>query len=60
MVCLGFEPGAAGWNGRTNPLSYDGTPVFTVLFIQYLKPLMNVHTPLTNLSKANYPLVTIS
>ena len=25
MVCLGFEPGAAGWKARTNPLSYSGT-----------------------------------
>ena len=29
MVCLGFEPGAAGWKARTNPLSYGGTPVQT-------------------------------
>ena len=26
MVCLGIEPGAAGWKARTNPLSYGGTP----------------------------------
>ena len=26
MVCLGIEPGAAGWKVRTNPLSYSGTP----------------------------------
>ena len=26
MVCLGFEPGAAEWKARTNPLSYGGTP----------------------------------
>ena len=26
MVCLGFEPGAAGWKAHTNPLSYGGTP----------------------------------
>ena len=25
MVCLGFEPGAAGWKAQTNPLSYVGT-----------------------------------
>ena len=25
MVCLGFEPGAAGWKAHTNPLSYGGT-----------------------------------
>ena len=28
MVCLGIEPGAAGWKARTNPLSYGGTPIF--------------------------------
>ena len=32
MVCLGFEPGVAGWKAETNPLSYGGT----VLFGQYL------------------------
>ena len=26
MVCLGLEPGAAGWKAQTNPLSYGGTP----------------------------------
>ena len=26
MVCLGFEPGAVGWQAYTNPLSYGGTP----------------------------------
>ena len=23
-VCLGFEPGVAGWKEQTNPLSYGG------------------------------------
>ena len=27
MVCLGLEPGAAGWKAQTNPLSYGGTPL---------------------------------
>ena len=26
MVCLGLEPGAAGWKAQTNPLSYGGIP----------------------------------
>ena len=26
MVCLGLEPGAAGWKVQTNPLSYGGNP----------------------------------
>ena len=25
MVCLGIEPGAAGWKVQINPLSYGGT-----------------------------------
>ena len=31
MVCLGLEPGAAGWKTQTNPLSYGGTPIFSHL-----------------------------
>ena len=27
MMCLGLEPGAAGWKVETNPLSYGGTPM---------------------------------
>ena len=30
MVCLGFEPGAAGWKAQINPLSYGGTVQFFV------------------------------
>ena len=26
MVCLGFEPGTAGWNAYMNPLNYSGPP----------------------------------
>ena len=26
MVCLGLEPGAAGWKVQKNPLSYGVTP----------------------------------
>ena len=34
MVCLGIEPGAAGWKARTNPLSYGGTPANNYLNMQ--------------------------
>ena len=30
MVCLGLEPGAAGWKAQMNPLSYGGTPRVTI------------------------------
>ena len=30
-MCLGLEPGAAGWKAQTNPLSYGGTPIFESL-----------------------------
>ena len=32
MVCLGFEPGVAGWKAQTNPLSYGGTPCRTQFY----------------------------
>ena len=32
MVCLGFEPGVAGWKAQTNPLSYGGTPDISLSF----------------------------
>ena len=37
MVCLGFEPRAAGWKAQTNPLSYGGTP-FTYSFLKWANP----------------------
>ena len=33
MVCLGLEPGAAGWKAQTNPLSYGGTPICTFVYL---------------------------
>ena len=41
MVHLGFEPGAAGWNAQTNPLSYCGTPVRDVRY-SYVTRLIEV------------------
>ena len=32
MVCLGLEPGVAGWKAQTNPLSYSGTPLMTSFY----------------------------
>ena len=34
MVCLGLEPGAAGWKLQTNPLSYGGTPFVNFHYLQ--------------------------
>ena len=31
MVCLWFEPGAAGWQAQMKPLSYGGHNVCNVL-----------------------------
>ena len=31
MGCLGLEPGAAEWKAQMNPLSYGGTPFFSIL-----------------------------
>ena len=33
-MCLGFEPGAAGWNSQTNPLSF-GSPLDAILSAWY-------------------------
>ena len=38
MVCLGLEPGAAGWKVQTNPLSYgDITQNTSLLFLEKTK-----------------------
>ena len=36
MVCLGLEPGAAGWKAQTNPLSYGGTPKQVIVNLVFL------------------------
>ena len=36
MVCLGLEPGAAGWKAQTNPLSYGSTPGTSTYFHLWL------------------------
>ena len=33
MECLGFKPGAAGWQAQTNPLSYGGSPWISYFLI---------------------------
>ena len=40
MVCLGIEPGAAGWKARTNPLSYGGTPQRSLMLQNFLENLI--------------------
>ena len=30
-MCVGLDPGAAGWWVQTNPLSYGGTPTYNIL-----------------------------
>ena len=36
MMCLGLKPRAEEWKVQTNPLSYGGTPVSTLLLIKYV------------------------
>ena len=43
MVCLGLEPGAAGWKAQTNPLSYGGTPFS--LFLNCMKLIIVIEIP---------------
>ena len=35
MMCLGFEPGTAGWLAQTNPLSYGGPVVGKLTFFTF-------------------------
>ena len=49
MVCLGLEPGAAGWKAQTNPMSYSGTPRFTFMFNQSLC----TNVPISELGRHN-------
>ena len=64
MVCLGFKPGAAGWQAKTKPWSYGGTPYGYILFkaqkLQFnLKPTRRAsyHDPsLQNVLKLNHSL----
>ena len=35
MVCLGFEPGAAGWQAKTKPRSYGGQLQFMTLIFYF-------------------------
>ena len=50
MVCLGLEPGAAGWNAQTNPLSYGGTQKLLSITVRLVSSLtgldwvVSVHT----------------
>ena len=41
MVCLGLEPGAAGWKAQTNPLSYGGTPNIILHFHDFQHTFIN-------------------
>ena len=53
MVCLGLEPGAAGWKAQTNPLSYCGTPkivINTLHIFQLQDPFFMLMTPMLKLS----------
>ena len=36
IVCLGLEPGAAGWKAQTNPQSYGGTQLNSSLYSLFL------------------------
>ena len=45
MVCLGLDPGVAGWKAQTNPLSYSGTPILRLLL-----PLVPSLTELNEIS----------
>ena len=57
MVCLGLEPGAAGWKAQTNPLSYGGTPQFTyhyiITFVMAFR-MVTINSNASDLTMAGY------
>ena len=43
MVCLRFEPGAAGWHAQTKPRSYGGHPTKLKIYAKFLYRIRCTH-----------------
>ena len=60
MVCLGHEPGAAGWRAQTNPLSYGGTPfkkiTSEIKTVDYLLLLLKIFSCFEFCSKPEFSI----
>ena len=54
MVCLGFEPGAAGWKAQMNPLSYGGTPHVRLLLKVDKQIGVTIYWPFLAFNKAQH------
>ena len=50
MVCLGLEPGAAGWKAQMNPLGY-GVVIYNRRAFQRLLTLVSVQKVLVDILK---------
>ena len=46
MVCLGFEPGAAGWQAQTKPRSYGGHPFIQLSLSLFLSHSLYLSLPI--------------
>ena len=57
MLCQGFEPGAAGWQAETDPLSFDGRPMTKELFSR--RPSCTVYIVLAFRKHYSLPLEQI-
>ena len=50
-MCLGIEPGAAGWKARMNPLSYGGTPYYVNFLSTSMELVLRANLVPPNTSK---------
>ena len=57
MVCLGLEPGAAGWKAQTNPLSYGGTQQLFLFITKNNPRRYKVNTPAAKINMIQLPLL---
>ena len=57
MVCLGLEPGAAGWKAQTNPLSYGVTPKKQTFFKKMVNWYLLLQSNESNKSKLSQTII---
>ena len=59
MVCLGFEPGAAGWKAQTTPLSYGRNCNGSNAFIQRLLGVYAMKTFQSTITTSEHKLCLV-
>ena len=54
MASLGLKPGAAGWLVQTNPLSYGGTPIVSMLQLDSYENQTQIVVALDHLTSGTF------